>query len=114
MSEKTITGGFHGIVLYDIQSNGYLNGVFSNFPNKGSIQTETARPDVERNDKVITGMYDSFYFDTNGTKNNCKLEIKPIRINSFSFEWKNPNGGNFFEGVGYKMNEKQIAVHYWQ
>jgi hypothetical protein len=117
MSETSINSGFHGIILYDIELDGRLNGVYTNYFNQGCINNEILRPQ-KVSDKLnchsdIDGPYDCSFFDVNYAQISCELQIKLIAMNSYSFEWKDKDCRNIFEGVGYKMNNRQIAVHYW-
>lgn len=108
-----------GVILYDIELNGCLNGVYTNNYLHSEIFTETAR--VKKDTKVgsdgVSGEYDCFYFDVDNSKNICELIISesahPNIIGTFeySFVWKY-EGAVIFRGVGYQMNERQIVVRY--
>lgn len=108
-----------GIVLYDIELNGCLNGVYANEqnPTAGVIFNEIARK--IKNTRGIIGEYDCFYFETGNrrqrnTRCNAILIISPTtHANVFKFEWLElPSRTRVFMGVGYQMNDRQIAVHY--
>lgn len=107
---------FRGIVLYNIELNGNLNGVYTNnHPiTNGRIFTETARLRdntlVEQGTEVI--VYDCFYFDVNESV-ECTLTFRITNriIDAF---WQLPNQtAPIFTGQGFQMNERQIAISYW-
>ncbi len=110
-----------GIILYNIELDGCLNGVYTNDYNDGIIFNEVAklRPD-SRNDRDsssgITGTYDCFYFDKPSLRNNTELKIKLAQgmKGRYEFVWRDERNRVIFEGVGYIMNQRQIAVHYKQ
>ncbi len=108
-----------GIVLYDIELDGCLNGVYTNeHPTvDGNIYNEINR----RQDKVkgdnwdINGVYECFYFDLNNQRINATLTISYAqgRTNTYNFVWREIGQTvDSFTGIGYKMNPRQIAVHY--
>ena len=107
-----------GIVLYTIESDGCLNGVYTNDDLHGEIFNEIAR--LKYNDRVtpdeISGDYDCVYFDIGNTQKSCELIVDLIHLDSefleYRFVWNDSNGRREFEGIGYRMNDKQIAVHY--
>lgn len=104
---------FQGIILYDIQLNGDLNGVYTNnrIPD-ARLYTETAQlqpgsiGDFRTNGRMT---YSSFYFDVN-LQVNCTLEFEIINgiINA---RWI-VNDETWFIGQGYQMNHHQIAISY--
>lgn len=108
-----------GIVLYNIELNGCLNGVYANEqdPTAGVIFNEIARKTDDNTD--IDGEYDCFYFETGNRRRrnirrNAILRISPTaKANVFMFEWLQlPGRTRVFLGMGYQMNDRQIAVHY--
>lgn len=104
---------FYGIILYDIEMNGCLNGVFTNMSVGGEIYNEICRKKSPENQSgEIDGNYDCQYFDKQNEAYQGELVVAKIANHIYSFEW-NINGGIKFEGRGYKMNEKQISVSYW-
>ena len=108
-----------GIVLYDIQLNGNLNGVFTNIPADGNIFTETAILKMPLPPDNYCGIYDCFYFDRQSMnqpiqRNDVELKISCSRHRgTYSFLWTNLNGNAIFEGTGFLMNERQFAVNYF-
>jgi hypothetical protein len=112
---------FSGIILYDIEMDDCLNGVYTNIPDGGVILNECCRkktdsPKIE-SDRII-GHYASHWFDMDSNPVNGTLEItnhsykEEKQLKVYSFLWK--EGSNIvFRGVGYKMNHNQIAVTYW-
>ena len=111
MSKPKITD-FNGVVLYNIELDGCLNGVYTNTGAKGEICNEInkKRSDTENNDSIdeILGTYDCKYFDQSGT---LKIDTHPLDKRIYHFNWDIK--GNEHEGVGYKVNKEQIVVTYW-
>lgn len=107
-----------GIVLYDIQMDSTLNGVYTNSDPQvnGTILTETARlvnqyPDIEGGIGTQIFEYDCFYFDFPNGGVNCRLIFK-VNGNIYHTEWI-LNGNIIFKGQGFQMNDSQIALSYW-
>lgn len=104
-----------GIVLYNIERDGNLNGVYTNnHPDmSGIIFTETARlvddTLIEGNTQVH--IYESLYFDQ-ATWIHCKLTFG-ITNGVYQATWELPNGDIPFRGEGFLMNDRQIAISYW-
>lgn len=102
-----------GIVLYDKQLNGKLNGVFTNNDpnNNAEIFTETARPNL--NKKCVNGgtWYEMFYFDSSNGRFNGELNLYKNNHNMFIAEWY-VGGSLIFSGFGFDMNERQISLYY--
>lgn len=103
-----------GIVLYDIQLDGSLTGVYLNehVALSEPVGTEIARP----HSRVphISGDYDCMYFDQH-TQVSLLLEIRRLRRNPrvLQFRWRENSGGIVrFRGTGYQVNHYQIAVRY--
>ena len=107
---------FEGIVLYTIEKHGCLNGVYTNEhkTNGGEIHNEICRKInwKEQDQNILEGLYDCFFFDNNNERCNATLEItRTNRI--YYFSWKDfDSKKESFKGVGFKMNERQLVVHY--
>lgn len=108
-----------GIILYDIQLNGDLNGVYTNnHPDtQARLYTETARlrqPFVQQYHELNmnngTMVYDCFYFDVDNQRVNCTLKFE-ITNSIIQATWSD-NTRILFTGEGYQMNERQIAITY--
>lgn len=105
-----------GIVLYNIERDGNLNGVYTNnlIPNS-FIFTETARrrfSDPFDNDR--NRRYDFFYFDTNNNQQNGILTMSIDNNNIYNVDWVLDGDLNpTFRGQGFLMNDRQIAISYW-
>lgn len=105
-----------GIILYNIEKDGCLNGVYTNEHKtvNGEIYNEISR--IKKNTKPgkdgISGIYDCFYFELQNFPFNAELEIKFKIGNVYEFIWRDLNGTPIHTGVGYKMNDKQIVAHY--
>lgn len=109
-----------GIILYQIEKNGCLNGSYTNEMQDGIIYNEIARHKTAKNIKIcseelpLEGEYDSLYFDDGNERGELCLEIKllPKKKGTYKFVWTDDQGKQYFEGIGYKMNEHQLVVHY--
>lgn len=109
----------NGVVLYNIESNGCLNGVYTNDGVLGEIFNEIARlkTDGQSGEDGISGSYDCLYFDLDNSPCNRSLIISVSPQNSarklytYRFEWFNEKVRSFI-GTGYRMNGTQIVVHY--
>lgn len=107
-----------GIALYSIELNGCLNGVYTNDGLDGEIFNEIARMKNQKKmmSNEICGEYECFYFDGIDGRAGWSLIIEyknpQGKTNEYIFTWKNKIGNTTFIGSGYKMNERQIAVHY--
>ena len=105
---------FFGIVLYDIQPDNCLNGIWTNVNNKGEIRNEIARrvstDPANPNDK-IAGSYECSYIEIDNKTYTGTLTITG-NIALYNFNWDIRTGIKF-EGKGFLMNDKQIAVSYW-
>lgn len=107
---------FRGIILYDIQLNENLNGVYTNNHTPNSeLFTETARFLADestgdfRNGRKI---YESFYFDFEAGRVNARL-VFTITNGIINAEWFiNDEADATFIGQGYQMNQRQIAISY--
>ena len=106
---------FKGIVLYNIERDGNLNGVYTNNDSNGNarIATETARL---IDDSLVEGdtevhIYDCFYFN-NDEGINCTLTFR-ITNGIYRADWQLNDGTPIFIGEGFQMNDRQIAISYW-
>jgi hypothetical protein len=123
---KPIPDDFLGIILYDIEKNSCLNGVYTNIPEDGIIYNEIClrKTTPENLEDGIVGDYDCQWFENGNSYHRGDLNIrrfiklvnlKSIPIdNIYTFNWFEKRTKNKYEGVGYKMNDRQIAVTYWQ
>ena len=106
---------FHGIILYDIELNDCLNGAYTNNDKTvdGNIYNEIARKKNGIKNSIL-GDYTCSYIDVGNVIHEATLIITLITglSQSYSFTWNDNNGRMIFNGIGYKMNEKQIAVYY--
>jgi hypothetical protein len=101
-----------GIVLYTIEANGCLNGVFTNSHTGNTIYNEIAkRRDSKERYPLIEGTYDCYYFDDDRQGHEAVLKIDPL-IAGYEFTWE-VDGKPWFKGTGYRMNQHQLAVSYW-
>jgi len=101
----------NGIILYTIERDGCLNGVFTHEGLNGKIFNEIAR----KTDGIesIDGEYANAYFETQGqiVPKDATLQITEKPKGIFRFSWIK-GGTEIFYGDGYKMNDRQMAVSY--
>jgi len=107
-----------GIEIYNIELDGCLNGVYTNEHKKVGCEIHNEIARIKQRDESdpqgISGTYDCFYFDYRNARVDALLKITNSG-RAYSFEWRDvKNNKLLFEGYGYKMNEKQLAVHYWE
>lgn len=104
-----------GIAIYTIELNGCLNGVYTNEHNNtnGVIYNEVNRIKTTKTlgKDGVSGIYDCFYFDLKNFRVEAELQIDFIN-NIYYFTWRDLFGKILFKGVGYKMNDRQVVVHY--
>ena len=105
-----------GIILYDIQLDGHLTGVYTNnHPlSNGTISTETAR--LVSSDGSFRGNgrmeYECFWFDHVEGSINGRL-VFTVTNGTIEAEWFVGNDTlPTFTGYGFQMNERQIAISY--
>lgn len=102
----------NGIILYSIERNGCLNGLYTHEDLHGRIFNEIAR---KKNGKIgIEGIYACAYFEVEeqdeATLAFLKISKRPnSRI--LDFVWAS-DGKEKFTGVGYQMSKRQISVNY--
>lgn len=108
--------GFRGIVLFNIEKDENLNGVYTNnHPITDSrIFTETARliEPITFNGTIENRIYDCFYFDAVDGGVDCTLTFR-ISNGRYDATWQLSNGNIIFRGQGFQMNDSQIAISYW-
>ncbi|MBS1686856.1 MAG: hypothetical protein JSS76_19115 [Bacteroidetes bacterium] len=111
---SAIPNNYMGIILYDIQNNDCLNGVYSNLGVGGEIYNEVCRKQKGQPQGIL-GRYDCMWFDINHERiSDRELNITLHNSNRgvFEFEWTVGGKVNFV-GIGYQMNNRQIALTYW-
>ena len=108
-----------GIVLYNVELDESLNGVYANEQGNfaGRIFNEIARKDVAN--PGLIGTYDCTYFEPGTARRNkarraiLTISQAPHGPNVFEFVWSSGRRGRqMYKGIGYRMNQNQIAVHY--
>ena len=104
-----------GLAFYTIETDGCLNGVFTNDALDGVIYNEIAKKNSNIGEDPLCGLYDCFYFDSPDLDNRVELSIDTESWSktgrSYAFIWFK-KGKKVFQGTGYKMNEGQVVVHY--
>lgn len=100
------------MALYTIESNGCLNGVYTYNNTNGIISNEILRKKLGDLNNDLCGEYNSIYFDIDNSSNEANLKIEISKDQSYIFTWEVINKKEKYEGIGYKMNERQIAVYY--
>ncbi len=105
---------FRGIVLYSVERDNNLNGVYTNNHPLAvnRIYTETARlraAEISSDGETETRTYDCFYFE-NERGVECVLRFI-ISNGIFDAIWS-IGDRVIFEGQGFQMNDRQIAISY--
>lgn len=102
----------NGLILYNIERDGCLNGVYTNENSKGVMSNEILQK-FEGEANAVTGKYGSSYFEQGqrGAK-PATLTISCQKTGIYSFSWADEKGKEVFRGIGYQMNDRQIAVRY--
>lgn len=105
-----------GIVLYNIERDDNLNGVYTNNRTLNSeIFTETARliKPITFEEETEIQNYQCFYFDAESNRVNCTLTFR-ITNGLYQATWRLLGEDNpIFIGEGFLMNDRQIAISYW-
>lgn len=102
-----------GIVLYNIELNGNLSGVYTNDDPalKGKIFTEIASRNPAKDVPSKGECYDTLYFDSGPPVVACLLFLD-LQNGKYTALWEDNNSVPKYKGVGYRMNERQIAIAY--
>ena len=104
-----------GIRLYTIESDECLNGVFINEHTPGRTCNEILKLKKQKGKDKICGEYICAFVGENINVTDRTSEytiiidrkVEITKVGSFyEFKWEN------FKGYGYKMNDRQIVVHY--
>ena len=100
----------NGIILYTIERDGCLNGVYTHEGLKGKIFNEIARKLRKQGNKTT---YACAYFEAVGqdVAKTAILEITREPSGILRFSWLS-GGKEIFHGDGYKMNPLQMSVIY--
>jgi hypothetical protein len=102
----------YGIIIYNIELDGCLNGVYKN--DKLGIYNEILRKRSRAKDigEGLFSRYDNQYIDSYGPHTG-EVRVKKDAKGFYIFEWSEDSFKNVdFIGIGYKMNTRQIAVYY--
>ncbi|MBS1686869.1 MAG: hypothetical protein JSS76_19180 [Bacteroidetes bacterium] len=103
-----------GIAMYDIHADGCLQGLYTNYGEDGLVYNEISRK--SDGTSALLGEYVCMWFDVkNAPISNMTLEICMAHGKSQTYfvKLKNEKGGVNFCGIGYKMNDKQLVISYW-
>lgn len=105
-----------GLILYTIEKDGGLNGIYTNEAGKapGEIFGEIAKKRKSDNPSPgIQGIYDSVYFEHgNPNAEQCELEINCNSV-PFTLSWKKHSSRKvIWQGYGYQMRQDLLVVHY--
>lgn len=106
---------FRGIILYNIELNGNLNGVYTNNhkDKKGEILNEIAKLRTRTETDSIVEIYDCVYFEDNSERISCTLTFT-ITNGIINAVWQPVDKDKpLYRGEGFKMNDHQIAIAYW-
>jgi len=103
---------FFGIVVYSIEKDGCLNGLWTNTANKGEILNEIAKKN-DGNYNCIDGNYIVTYIEhCNREVFSGKLKIIHNSDNSYRLEWE-IDGVIKFLGEGFIIGNR-LVVSYWE
>lgn len=109
MKEKKVK---KGLVLYTIDADGCLNGLYTNENAKGMLISESLKKTSGDNMK-IEGDYALHYYDHENASYVGKVKID-VCDNVYDLEWTVEGDVKpRFKGVGYRMSATQLAVVYW-
>jgi hypothetical protein len=100
----------YALILYDIGLDGCINGVYRG--SNSEIYVELLRKKAGAMG-IGDGLFDVYinqYIDSFGPHTGEVL-VKPHKL-GYIFEWYQTPGTLDFRGIGYKMNDQQIAVYY--
>lgn len=108
---------FSGLILYTIELDGCLNGLYTNNKVDGEILNEIAKRKHDsptKNTDTIIGTYDCVFFEANKpfVQANLVINIEQGTARTYTFDWIKL-GKSIFKGRGYKISHNQIIVHYW-
>jgi len=102
---------FFGIVVFSIEDDGCLNGLWTNIANESKIMNEIAKK--KKKESGITGEYNVTYIEVDEKiyKGSLKIDFVNDEENTFYLlKWKFNDGVEFF-GKGFKIG-KQLVVSY--
>lgn len=104
---------FYGHVLYDIEKDGCLNGVFTNTGVNGRIFNEIARrrTGTDINDPLL-GDYALMYIDEGNTQYTGSLQIASDGAGGYLFSWFDSKGKQVFKGTGARMSDSNLVAYY--
>jgi hypothetical protein len=106
---------FQGIVLYDIDLNGCLKGVYTDNFTNGDIYNEIARKQTGA--VGIEGKYICSYTENGNVLREAILTITKIPgikgnlKGTYSFDWHDGKK-SVYTGIGFQMSKSQVAVYY--
>jgi hypothetical protein len=106
----------HAIILYNIELDNCLNGVYAEEVSfHGAIRNEIAIKVGGPAFPDLKGKYNVRYFEAplDAREAIMSIDVSPLAPKVFLVHWSHTDGTPLFEGRGYLMNPKQIAIHYW-
>lgn len=101
----------NGLILYSIEHDGCLNGVYTNDGGRSpELCNEIAkrRHGTNGHDR-LSGTYDCMFFEPRNS-HSLMLTIEMWR-DTYYFIWGDLTAPNFI-GIGYIMNDTQVVVRY--
>lgn len=103
---------FFGIVIYSIEDDGCLNGLWTTIANNGEISNEIAKKKNGEN-TCLTGDYIVTFIEHDNPLliSQGSLLIKSGRNKLYELEWTIDNKTNKFFGKGFIIG-KQLIVSY--
>ncbi len=100
----------YALILYDIGLDGCINGVYRGPNSEVYVELLRKKAGATNIGDGLFSIYRNQYIDTAGTHTGW-VTVKPQK-GGYIFEWYQKKGVLDFRGIGYKMNERQIAVYY--
>ncbi len=112
MAKATPFDDSYGVILYNLEMDGCLNGVYTNQGASSEIYSEILKkkPKAAKVDDILFSDYDCQFMDNDGP-HYCEVKMKKHKYGYYILEWFE-HGDLNCRGIGYRMNDRQIVVYY--
>ncbi len=100
---------FQGGIIYRIEPDGCLNGLWSNTEALHKVFNEIDRKKTTKGND-IDGVYDSSWIEDSNSIHTGELVIIK-QASHYDFVWTDKDG-TVFKGIGFKL-ANEITVSYW-